>query len=117
MRTHHSFSFAGDFDPRYTGWGPLHVINKHVIMPGSGCAMHGHRDMEILTYVSGGELAHRDSMGHVETIRAGEVQRMGAGRGDAAMVADEAVVTLTEGEDAEVLLFDLARRRLRAGTT
>ena len=81
LQTHHSFSFAGYFDPRYMGWGNLRVINEDVIAPGAGFGMHGHRDMEIVTYVLGGELAHRDSMGHVETIRAGEVQRMSAGRG------------------------------------
>lgn len=81
LQTHHSFSFAGYFDPRYMGWGNLRVINEDVIAPGAGFGMHGHRDMEIVTYVLGGELAHRDSMGNVETIRAGEVQRMSAGRG------------------------------------
>ena len=81
LQTHHSFSFAGYFDPRYMGWGNLRVINEDVIAPGAGFGMHGHRDMEIVTYVLGGELAHRDSMGHVETLRSGEVQRMSAGRG------------------------------------
>jgi len=81
LHTHHSFSFAGYFDPRYMGWGNLRVINEDVIAPGTGFGMHGHRDMEIVTYVLGGELAHRDSMGNVESIRAGEVQRMSAGRG------------------------------------
>lgn len=81
LQSHHSFSFAGYFDPRYMGWGNLRVINEDVIAPGTGFGMHGHRDMEIVTYVLAGELAHRDSMGHVETIRAGEVQRMSAGRG------------------------------------
>lgn len=63
LQTHHSFSFAGYFDPRYMGWGNLRVINEDVIAPGAGFGMHGHRDMEIVTYVLGGELAHRDSMG------------------------------------------------------
>ncbi|WP_058616793.1 pirin family protein [Tepidimonas taiwanensis] len=81
LRTHHSFSFAGYFDPRYMGWGNLRVINEDVIAPGTGFGVHGHRDMEIVTYVLSGTLAHRDSMGNSATIGAGEVQRMSAGRG------------------------------------
>ncbi|WP_334134545.1 pirin family protein [Tepidimonas sp.] len=81
LQTRHSFSFADYFDPRYLGWGNLRVINEDVIAPGTGFGMHGHRDMEIVTYVLSGELWHRDSLGNVAPIHAGEVQRMSAGRG------------------------------------
>lgn len=81
LRTWHSFSFADYFDPRYMGWGALRVLNEDIIAPGTGFGMHGHRDMEIVTYVLSGALTHRDSMGHTETLHAGEVQRMSAGRG------------------------------------
>lgn len=77
----HSFSFADYYDPRHMGWGHLRVLNDDVIAPGTGFGMHGHRDMEIISYVLAGELTHQDSMGHVKTITAGEVQRMSAGRG------------------------------------
>ncbi|TSE33881.1 pirin family protein [Tepidimonas charontis] len=81
LQTRHSFSFADYVDPRYMGWGNLRVINEDVIAPGTGFGMHGHRDMEIVTYVLDGELWHRDSLGHVAAIHAGEVQRMSAGSG------------------------------------
>lgn len=77
----HSFSFADYFDPAEKGWGVLRVINEDRVVPGRGFGKHGHRDMEIVTYVIGGVLEHRDSLGNGELIRAGEVQRMSAGSG------------------------------------
>ncbi len=77
----HSFSFAGYHDDNHVHWGPLRVINEDRVQPGRGFGTHGHRDMEIISYVIEGALGHKDSMGNAASIVPGEVQRMSAGSG------------------------------------
>jgi redox-sensitive bicupin YhaK (pirin superfamily) len=81
LKARHSFSFAEYHDPREMGWGALRVINEDRVAPGTGFPMHGHRDMEIVTYILSGTLEHKDSLGNGGLIRRGEVQRMSAGKG------------------------------------
>ena len=81
LDSYHTFSFAGYYDPRWTNYRSLRVINDDLVMPGGGFGTHPHRDMEIITYILSGALEHKDSMGNGRVIRAGDVQYMAAGTG------------------------------------
>jgi len=81
LKSRHSFSFSDYYDSQFMGFGPLRVINEDWVIPKAGFGTHGHKNMEIITYVLSGELTHKDSLGTGSTIRPGEIQLMSAGKG------------------------------------
>ena len=81
LKSRHTFSFGNYYDPKHMGYSALRVINDDEVIPGAGFPTHGHRDMEIISYVLEGEIAHRDSEGNIATLPAGEFQLMSAGSG------------------------------------
>lgn len=81
LESYHSFSFAEYYDPKYMNWGPLRVINEDKVQPQTGFGTHGHRNMEIITYMLSGELSHKDDTGGGSSIVPGQIQRMSAGSG------------------------------------
>lgn len=97
LKTWHTFSFADYFDEDWMGFKTLRVLNEDIIAPGKGFDLHGHKDMEILTYVMQGALRHVDTMGNNEIIRAGEFQRMTAGTG-----VQHMEVSATQDEDTHL---------------
>jgi redox-sensitive bicupin YhaK (pirin superfamily) len=97
LNSHHTFSFANYHDSAHMGFRSLRVINDDVVAPGRGFGAHAHRDMEILTYVLAGKLAHKDSMGHTELLGPNEIQKMSAGSG--------VVHSEFNGSDAEPVHF------------